>query len=318
MNQYDSRRDEHLIELYELLDYGTDQKFMQSNMKKAKIMIVHAGKRYEHPIATAIAALHLAFAYKISKEEEHYYHFLRFADRMLAMQENLRGIEGCYAYPVHMLPYKLRPPWISAMAQGMAVKVFDIAYDLTENHKYVVAGEKSFEPFKHKVEDGGVVSEDEYGLWLEEYPSVPYSHVLNGMIFALEGVITYHKRFNDIYAKQLIDSSIKTLERNIHRYDMGFWSRYDLLRFSNVASLFYQALHVKQLKWLYIETKNDVFNQFGKKFKAQSENVFYRFITQMIVRNLRRGLTVMICPKRILVESYNFYLQRKSEGSHDI
>ena len=69
-----------------------------------------------------------------------------------------------------------------------------------------------------------------------------------------------------------------TLDKNLPRYDAGFWSLYDLSRqaLKMVASPFYHKLHIVQLKVMHILTGQPVFDSYAKKFAAYEQNWFFR------------------------------------------
>jgi hypothetical protein len=77
--------------------------------------------------------------------------------------------------------------------------------------------------------------------------------VLNGGIYAVWGLYDVWRGLDDADAGQLFNEMVDTLAANIHRWDLGYWSRYDLYRhpgFINVASSSYHALHINQLSAL--------------------------------------------------------------------
>ncbi len=62
-----------------------------------------------------------------------------------------------------------------------------------------------------------------------QYPSLQAPpHVLNGFIFALFGLYDFYKLTHSEVALDLFNEGIETLKANLKRYDLGYWSRYDL------------------------------------------------------------------------------------------
>jgi hypothetical protein len=84
----------------------------------------------------------------------------------------------------------------------------------------------------------------------EEYPTTPPSFVLNGGIFALWGYLDVALGLGDERARADFEAGVETLAANIHRWDNGWWSLYDLRTrpIRNVASPAYHALHITQLE----------------------------------------------------------------------
>ena len=99
--------------------------------------------------------------------------------------------------------------------------------------------------------EGGVQATLDGRRWPEEYPTEPPSYVLNGGIFALWGYYDVGRRAaRRGGARARSSEGADTLARNLHRWDTGYWSRYDLFPHPvlNVASSFYHALHTSQLE----------------------------------------------------------------------
>jgi hypothetical protein len=109
--------------------------------------------------------------------------------------------------------------------------------------------EGSFELFQVDVPRGGVRVEDDFGVAFEEYPSATPSLVLNGTISALWGLHDMALVEGDGPALSAFEQGTSALLRRLHRYDTGFWSRYDLFAHPvpNVASPYYHREHLAQL-----------------------------------------------------------------------
>lgn len=144
--------------------------------------------------------------------------------------------------------YDLRAPWVSAMAQGQGISLLLRAHQATGEKRYLDAARLAFDSFRHDLLEGGVSRRDVAGdVWLEEYPTEPACHVLNGFIFALWGVLDYFRATGDPGAGELYRECSATLSRNIERYQGVFWSKYDVLTRDNV-SRDYHLIHIMQLK----------------------------------------------------------------------
>lgn len=148
--------------------------------------------------------------------------------------------------------YWLRAPWLSAMAQGEGASLLVRVGDVTGDERYGAAAIRALEPMRVPSRAGGVRAELDGGFFPEEYPSDPPSYVLNGAIFALWGCRDVAMRLGDEGAAALYAEGIDTLAANIHRYDAGYWSMYDLFPHPvrNVASGAYHRLHLNQLRAL--------------------------------------------------------------------
>jgi heparosan-N-sulfate-glucuronate 5-epimerase len=146
--------------------------------------------------------------------------------------------------------YDLQAPWASAMAQGEAASLFVRVSLLDGDSNWLAAARRSLDPLS--PDGGALVAPTEDGPVLQEYPTTPPAHVLNGWIFGLFGVydvaISQH---GDPLARAWFEQGVTTLSRRLRLYETtGGWSRYDLFphRISHVASPFYHRLHVSLLR----------------------------------------------------------------------
>src|SRR3954454_924197 len=139
--------------------------------------------------------------------------------------------------------YALEPPWVSAMAQGQAVSLFLRLGDRPE------LGYRALRPLLEPP----LLVETPEGPVLQEYPTSPPAHVLNGWIFALFGLYDASVFESSGRAEQAgvaFERGAATVAARLRRYEtLGGWSRYDLYphRLTHVASPFYHALHVELL-----------------------------------------------------------------------
>jgi heparosan-N-sulfate-glucuronate 5-epimerase len=165
----------------------------------------------------------------------------------------------------------LRAPWQSGLAQGMGLSLLTRAYMATGETKYLDALRAAWKAFHLQASQGGVVYREPTGnVWIEEYLVQPPSHILNGFIWALWGVLDFHLVTADRPAKELFDECVKTLERNLHRYDSGRWSLYELgdARLPMVASSYYHRLHIVQLRVLHAMTGAAAFKERADRWEA--------------------------------------------------
>jgi hypothetical protein len=146
--------------------------------------------------------------------------------------------------------FRLRPPWLSAMAQGEAASVLVRLHRETGDDAFAEAALQALRPMAVPSDAGGVLARLDGGPFLEEYPTSPPSNVLNGAFFAVWGCYDVWKGLGDAEAGQLFEDTLGTLAGNIERWDTGFWSRYDLHPhpIPNVASSLYHVLHLSQLE----------------------------------------------------------------------
>jgi heparosan-N-sulfate-glucuronate 5-epimerase len=160
--------------------------------------------------------------------------------------------------------YDLRAPWISAMAQGEAASFLVRLQRATGDERYGEAARKALEPMPMAwLPDGSPFP--------QEYPTDPPSHVLNGGIFAIWGL---HDGGDDERFEDTLDS----LVRNMHRWDTGSWSLYDLYPhpIPNWASLAYHELHTTQLRAMTMLSPRTALAEAADRFESYWSSSLYR------------------------------------------
>jgi hypothetical protein len=146
--------------------------------------------------------------------------------------------------------FDLRPPWLSAMAQGEGASLLVRLHAETGEQRFADAARGGVLPLFAATDEGGLRTALGEGWFLEEYPTSPPSCVLNGGIFALWGLHDVGLALADERASAAFGEGVGHLADNLHRWDLGWWTRYDLFphRLVNVASIAYQELHADQLE----------------------------------------------------------------------
>jgi hypothetical protein len=174
---------------------------------------------------------------------------------------------------------RLQAPWYSGLAQGQGISLLLRAHAITGNHAYLEGAHRAFDSFQVPVSQGGVTSVDSSGdTWFEEYIVDPPTHILNGFIWASWGILDYYAATRDSAACDLFQCAVRTLTRNLKRYDLGFWSLYELsgTRLPMVASPFYHALHIVQLRIMYALTGEDVFLRVADRWENYGRSAIKR------------------------------------------
>lgn len=145
--------------------------------------------------------------------------------------------------------FRIRGPWLSAMAQGQGASLLVRLHAETGEEQLAEAARAALGPLGVPAADGGVLALLDGHPFPEEYPTEPPSFVLNGGVFALFGVYDVAAGLGDAAAERELGELVDGLAANIDRWDTGSWSRYDLYPHPvvNVASSRYHRLHVTQL-----------------------------------------------------------------------
>lgn len=164
--------------------------------------------------------------------------------------------------------YHIQPPWPSAMTQGEIISFYLRMYQEISDIQLLRTAEKAYTFMQKGVDEGGIRRCDEKkNVWLEEYPSEPPSYVLNGFIYAIWGLYDLYRVTERADVKADIDACVKTLKENIHRYDSGYWSYYDLVKKELVRYYYQKNVHVPQLEVMYALTGIELFKHYSDKWK---------------------------------------------------
>ena len=170
--------------------------------------------------------------------------------------------------------YELRPPWFSAMAQAEAASLLVRAARMLGDEELRAAAVRVAEPLLGP--DLGLIARTPDGPVLQEYPTTPPAHVLNGWITALWGLYDVWHRGEPVVLesdrfRQAFLSGVDALLARLPLYYFGRrWSRYDLFPhpLPNVASPFYHRLHVEQLKALDLLAPNELLRRTADEWEA--------------------------------------------------
>lgn len=135
-------------------------------------------------------------------------------------------------YRFNYSPERLKAPWVSAYAQGLALSLFVRLYRVTGDKADLDTAQKVFRSFRPRSTNSkfwvAYVRSGE--LWFEQYPSSRPTHVLNGFGFAALGVYDYERLTRDPAARQLLLGALSTIRQNAGTYRVpGEVSLYDLV-----------------------------------------------------------------------------------------
>lgn len=205
-----------------------------------------------NPIAIAQYGLGNFNLFVRTSDSERETKFLRVADWLVA---NLERSPFGHWYWMHKFDWEyrdtLKNPWYSGLANGQGMSLLVRAHHHTGDGRYLEAARRAFEPFLVDVGQGGVAATDDRGnLWFEEYIVFPPTHILNGFMWAAWGVYDFALATGDARAQELFRCATETLERELPRFDLGFWSLYEQsgTLLPMIASNFYHRLHIAQLR----------------------------------------------------------------------
>ena len=161
-----------------------------------------------------------------------------------------------YRFPMpHTFP--LKPPWYSSLAQGEAASLLVRAAQVLDDVQLLELADQLIEPLLHPQPP--LVTLTPEGPVLQEYPTEPPAHVLNGWITSLFGLHDVANAARDATpttrrAAEAFRAGTAALAARLHLYRTPFrWSRYDLYPhpLANTASVSYHRLHIAQLQALH-------------------------------------------------------------------
>jgi len=212
--------------------------------------------------------------YLESDSEEYKKKFLVIANWTLSNQKK-NGMWEC----MKILGDKLHQSQ-SSMCQSQAISLLTRAYILTEDEKYLKSIDKAVDLMIKNKNDGGTCFYDKGRVIFQEYVSNIEQSVLNGWIFSIFGLYDYYLLTKKDNIKLLIDDTIKTLSRELKKYDRKYWSDYDQV--GTIASPAYHDLHISQLAVLEKMFNNDNFRYYKNRFIKYQNNKFYKLIAILV------------------------------------
>ena len=227
------------------------------------------GRQY-NPIAIAQYALGHYNALLRTGDSMHRERFATCAEWLLDQLLPNAGGVPVWAHHFDFEYFKpLLAPWHSGLAQGQGLSVLVRAHQLLGDDRYLEAAHRTFESLRTPIEDGGVLFTDPDGdVWIEEYIVEPPTHILNGFLWALWGVHDYRLATGSAQAGSFFDACVTTIKKNLPRYDIGFWSLYELTpqRIQSPASPFYHRLHLIQLEVMHALTNDPLFREYRDRW----------------------------------------------------
>jgi heparosan-N-sulfate-glucuronate 5-epimerase len=217
--------------------------------------------------------------------------------------------EGRFAY-LFAMPhtFALDPPWYSAMAQGEAGSLLVRASSALGRDDLREAAARAI---RSLIDPRlGLVDAATEGPVLEEYPTDPPSHALNGWIWSLWGLYDVGLALADEpsaslrvvgeEARRAFDLGTATLAARLPRYDVRFaWSLYDLYphRIAHVASPFYHRLHVEQLRAMaLLRPEHAAFAETAERWAGGARNPL-----SLAFAVVRKGAFRILEPRRPVV-----------------
>jgi heparosan-N-sulfate-glucuronate 5-epimerase len=176
----------------------------------------------------------------------------------------------------------MKPPWWSAMTEGVAMSALLRAYSITGDPNCLTAITKARTTFERDLVSGnGVgmpvpVGSKTYVVY-QEYPrGYGEPNVLNGWIFSMVGLYETATYLHDQVAMADLtgpDRGFAALKAMLPYYDAGNWSRYYIttpgtVQHGAIDTMVYHKLVIGQLKYLTQITGDPFFATWAAKFQG--------------------------------------------------
>jgi hypothetical protein len=169
---------------------------------------------------------------------------------------------------------RMRGPWLSAMAQGHCASLLVRLHCESARPDFAQAARRALQPYGVPTSEGGVQALLDGRPFPEEYPTTPPSFVLNGAIYAIWGLYDVWIGLGDDAAGELFHEMSDALALSLDRWDLGYWSRYDLYPHPgliNIASPNYHRLHINQLRALGRLSSRPDFDATAARFRSYAD-----------------------------------------------
>lgn len=119
--------------------------------------------------------------------------------------------------------------WSSAFGQAFVLKAFNKAYQDSGDPKYKQYALRAASGYKIPLEKGGFMVSLSPDAWFyEEMPVTPSPFILNGHLVSIVALLETYKLYKDPSVLLLAQKGLNAAKDMLPRYDVGYWSRYDL------------------------------------------------------------------------------------------
>lgn len=221
------------------------------------------------PVLICTYALGHSEIFRQNRTEENLSKFLEVARWLVSHQNS----QGAWLTNFPMKKFGLFKPFPCAMVQGLGISCLARAFLVINDEMFLESAVRALAPYGKEVREGGVASYSGPRVFYEEFPSVPYHHVLNGFIFAIWGLLDLVRVAGNRDAETLYNEGLKTLIEWVPRYDLGYWSLYHIGDGpKNPATVPYHRLHIRQLRVMHTLTDHEVFVEYHLRWSEYLHN----------------------------------------------
>jgi hypothetical protein len=259
-----------------LIDY---QKKLEYTFENADGIIVLP---YDYPIGPQINpeaafqyALGLHDAYYIKQDPTYLKKFWHYVRYFLTKQTEAGSWEYIFDW------FGSKAPWHSALAQTRGACVMLRAWMLSQDEAYLNAAKNALSKLSVPIEQGGFLHyfKSKDCVYFEEYPQTP-TGVINGFMSSLICVWELQFWLSEQWIVELWQTGLKSLEKMLPHYNIGWWSIYDLDSQSpilNVNSPRYHLLEIHYLKVLSLLSRSKILLEELSKRQQQYNNFIFKY-----------------------------------------
>jgi hypothetical protein len=156
-----------------------------------------------------------------------------------------------------------RAPWLSGMAQGVAIQALARAWQATHNPRDLALARRALPGLGRPLAAGGLLVDSPNGRWWPLYAAQPSLRVLNGDLQTVISLYDYAAITADTQALAWANEGAHAAAALLPKYDSGSWSLY---QGSREAVLGYHDLMTLQLRQLALKSGNLAFRIYADRF----------------------------------------------------
>lgn len=246
-----------------------------------------------HPLRTSRTVMRLVYCHHETDDD-------RYLDKAISVAEALRDIANERGEALYM-PYGydwgspggsrfMEAPWSGGMAQGTTLTAYTHLYEATDDTRYRDIADRVFASFTNVKQvaddtwttvidrpDEESTDDDEPSyFWIEEYPTEPPNHVLNGYMVGLYGLYDYWLLVGGEESERVLEAAITTIQDHLEEYRVpGDASQYDLAEIYR-GNERYHSTHINQIEILRDLSNEDYFGEMAETYREDHPYEEYR------------------------------------------
>ncbi len=161
--------------------------------------------------------------------------------------------------------------WFSGLSQAHAISVLLRAFDISRDGEYAKLARAAADCMIAEIDDGGTASwQGDNTVFFQEHRRNPPAYILNGHLFSCFAIREAAHYFRELRYRQAARAGFDYLDKNLSKFDLGFWSRYSLqvkkFGVPDIASRHYHDVHIAQLRVAGAMSGSKTIRGFSDKF----------------------------------------------------